>query len=61
MTDKEAMEYVIGSLAEIRESKRKWGVITLTVEAGKVKFINIQKAPKYKLENGKIIEDDENW
>lgn len=58
MSDQEAMEYVIGCLAEIRESTRKWGVISISVEQGNVKFINIQKAPKYKLEDGKIIEDD---
>ena len=57
MSDQEAMEYVIGCLAEIRESQRQWGMITISVEQGKVKFINVQKAPKYKLENGKIIED----
>lgn len=56
MTDKEAIEYVIGSLAEIRESDRAWGIISLTVEAGKVKFVNLQKIPKYKLDNGEIIE-----
>ena len=56
MTDKEAMEYVIGCLAEIREAQRPWGLITITVEGGKVKFVNVQKAPKYKLEAGQIIE-----
>ena len=44
MSDQEAMEYVIGCLAEIRESTRKWGVISISVEQGNVKFINIQKA-----------------
>ena len=56
MTDQEALEYVIGCLAEIRESQRPWGVITVTVEGGKVKFVNIQKPPKYKLDNGQIVE-----
>ena len=56
MTDQEALEYVIGCLAEIRESQRPWGVITITVEGAKVKFVNIQKPPKYKLENGELIE-----
>lgn len=55
MTDKEAIEYVIGCLAEIRESQRPWGQILITVEGGKVKFVNIQKPPKYKLENGEIV------
>ena len=54
MTDREAIEYVIGCLAEIRESQRPWGMISITVEGGKVKFVNIQKPPKYKLENGEI-------
>ena len=56
MTDQEAMEYVIGCLAEIRESQRQWGVISITVEQGRIKFINVQKAPRYKLEDGKIVE-----
>ena len=56
MTDQEALEYVIGCLAEIRESQRPWGLISITVEGGKVKFVNIQKPPKYKLDNGQIIE-----
>ena len=56
MTDQEALEYVIGCLAEIRESQRAWGQISITVEGGKVKFVNIQKTPKYKLEDGQIIE-----
>ena len=56
MTDQQALEYVIGCLAEIRESQRQWGEITITVEGGKVKFVNIQKPPKYKLEDGQIIE-----
>ena len=57
MTDQEALEYVIGCLAEIRESERQWGVIDITVEQGKVKFVNIQKAPKYKLENGQLVDN----
>lgn len=56
MSDQEALEYVIGCLAEIRESQRPWGVISITVENGKVKFVNIQKPPKYKLDNGQIVE-----
>lgn len=57
MTDREAVEYFIGCLAEIRESSRQWGIVSVTVEGGKVKFVHIQKPPKYKLEDGKIIED----
>lgn len=56
MTDQEALEFVIGCLAEIREAERQWGVINITVEQGKVKFVNLQKAPKYKLEDGRIVE-----
>jgi len=56
MTDQEALEYVIGCLAEIRESQRTWGSIIITVEGGKVKFVDIQKPPKYKLEGGQIVE-----
>ena len=56
MTDQEALEYVIGCLAEIRESQRPWGQISIIVEGGKVKFVNIQKPPKYKLDNGQIVE-----
>lgn len=56
MTDKEAIEYVIGCLAEIREAQRPWGEITITVEGGKVKFVSLQKPPKYKLEDGHIVE-----
>jgi len=56
MTDREMLEYVLGCLAEIRESQRPWGIINITVEAGKVKFVNLQKPPKYKLEDGQIVE-----
>ena len=56
MTDQEALEYVIGCLIEIRESERPWGIVTLTVEGGKVKFVNVQKPPRYKVENGQIVE-----
>ena len=56
MTDKEMIEYVLGCLKEIREAQRPWGIISVTVEGGNVKFVSIQKVPRYKLENGKIIE-----
>lgn len=56
MTDQEALEYVIGCLAEIREAQRPWGTITITVEGGKVKFVNVLKPPKYKLEGGQVVE-----
>ena len=56
MTDQEALEYVIGCLAEIRESQRPWGIVSITVEGGKVKFVSIQKPPRYKLEDGQIVE-----
>ena len=55
MTDREALEYVMGCLAEIRESQRPWGMITITIEGGKVKFVNVQKPPKYKCEDGQIV------
>lgn len=56
MTDREMLEYVMGCLVEIRESKRPWGMISITVEAGKVKFVDLQKTPKYKIEEGQIVE-----
>ena len=56
MTDQEGLEYVMGCLAEIRETQRPWGIITLTIEGGKIKFVNLQKTPRYKLENGRIVE-----
>ena len=56
MTDREMIEYVLGCLAEIREAQRPWGIISITVESGKVKFVNVQKPPKYKLEDGQITE-----
>ncbi len=56
MTDQEGLEYVIGCLAEIRESHRPWGTIIITVEGGKIKFVDIQKPPKYKLVDGNITE-----
>lgn len=57
MTDNEAIRYFIGCLAEIRESSRQWGIVSVTVEGGKVKFVSIQKPPKYIFEDGKITED----
>ena len=56
MTDREAIEYVIGCLAEIREAQRPWGKISIQVENGKVKFVNVQKPPKYKLKEGSVVE-----
>ena len=56
MTDKEMVEYVLGCLKEIREAQRPWGVITVTVEGGNVKFVNVQKPPRYKLEDGQMVE-----
>ena len=50
------MEFVVGCLAEIREAQRQWGMISLIVENGKVKFVNVQKPPKYKLEDGSVVE-----
>ena len=56
MTDREAIEFVVGCLAEIREAQRQWGTISIIVENGKVKFVNVQKPPKYKLEEGCVVE-----
>ena len=56
MTEREMLEYVMGCLAEIRESQRPWGVITIIVESGNPKFVNVQKPPRYKLEDGEIVE-----
>ena len=56
MTDKEAIEFVYGCLAEIREAQRQWGTISILVENGKVKFVNVQKPPKYKMEEGSVVE-----
>lgn len=50
------MEYVMGCLKEIREAQRPWGIINITVEGGVVKFVNVQKPPRYKLEDGKIVD-----
>lgn len=55
MTDKEALKSILCCLAEIRETKKQWGVINLTVEAGNVKFVNLQKIPKYTILNGEMV------
>lgn len=60
MTDREMLEYVMGCLKEIRESQRSWGEINITVEAGNVKFVNLKKTPKYKLEDGQMIDISRN-
>lgn len=57
MTDKEALQTIICCLAEIRETKKKWGVINLTVESGHVKFVNLQKIPKYTVLDGEMVID----
>lgn len=57
MTDKEALQKILCCLAEIRESKKKWGVINLTVEAGNVRLINLQKTPKYTIIDGEMVID----
>ena len=56
MTDQEAIEYVIGCLKEIREASRPWGTISITVENGRVKYVDVTKTPRYKLEDGEIME-----
>ena len=42
-TDEEILQIVKLALDEIRESPNQYGVITVTVSGGKVKFLTVEK------------------